>query len=320
MLKRSRLVAFLSTLGRERVFVALLLCTCGCHFMTAGCGRSPTAPDDSVAAVIRGEVRDRVGGPVEGALITALDGALAGTTAVTSASGRFELSGGFAVPVTVRVSRDGFRTHTQALAPEPTAGRRREYVAVWLDTVEPPIGLEPGNYTLTLAIDLAAARGDNAKTPCEGFPADLASRTYRVTIVESPVLTSAYNRWVRLDPEPLQWRNLFVFAVAGALVGSAWDEMFFEELPGSRYLRIGGGEHAVEAATLMGTTISVPFAGTFEYCQTRSYTSRDCWHEPRRADRALPFMLGGPGHDGLHETMRPATARGRASRCSPRKM
>lgn len=297
MLNRSGLVASVSTPGRPRVSMVLaLLVTCGCNVVTAGCGRSPTAPDDSVVAIIRGEVRDRVSRPVEGALITALDGVLAGTTAVTSDSGRFELSGASAAPVTVRVSRDGFRTHTQALAPQATAGRQRQYVPVWLDTVEPPIGLEPGNYTLTFAIDLATARGHNPKAPCEGFPADLASRTHRVTIVESPGLTSAYNRLVRLDPEPVQWRNLFGFAVAGGLVGSAWDEMSFEELPGSRYIRIGGGEHAVEAATLMGTTISVPFAGTFEYCQTRSYTSRDCWHEPAEqivhyrscsADRAM---------------------------------
>ena len=256
-----------------------LLVTCGWVFVTAGCGSSPTAPDDSVA-VIRGEVRDRVGRPLEGALIAALDGPLAGTTAVTSASGRFELTGASEAPVTVRVSRDGFRTRTQALAPDATAGRQRLYVPVWLETVEPPIGLEPGDYTLTFAFDLATARDYNSKARCEGYPADLASLSYPVTIVESPTPTSAYNRWVKLDPEPNQWRNLFAFAVAGASVGFAWDEMFFEELPGSRYVRIGGSEQAVEAATALGATISLPFAGTFEYCQTKSYTSRDCWHEP----------------------------------------
>jgi Carboxypeptidase regulatory-like domain len=265
--------------ARGMAVISGLLVTCSCVFLTAGCGGSPTEPDDSVA-VIRGEVTDRVGRPVEGALVAALDGRLAGTTVVTSASGRFELTGASGAPVTVRVSRDGFRTRTQALVPEATGGRQMLYVPVWLETVQPPVGLEPGDYTLTFAFDLATARDYNSKAGCEGYPPDLASRSYSVTIVESPTPTSAYNRWVKLDPEPNQWRNIFAFAVAGASVALAWDEMFFEELSGARYVRVGGSEHAVEGATAMGASISLPFAGAFEYCQTRSYTSRDCWHEP----------------------------------------
>ena len=255
------------------------LVTCGCVFLAAGCGGSPTEPDDSVA-VIRGEVTDRVGRPVQGAQIAALDGPLAGTTAVTGTSGRFELTGATVASVTVRVSRDGFRTRTQVLVPEATGGRQRLYVPVWLETVEPAIGLEPGEYTLSFAFDLATARDYNSKARCEGYPPDLASRTYPVTIVESATPTAAYNRLVKLDPEPNQWRYVFAFAVAGASVGLAWDEMLFEELSGSRYVRIGGSEHAVEDATAQGAAISVPFDGAFEYCQTKSYTSRDCWHEP----------------------------------------
>lgn len=255
------------------------LVTCGCVFLTVGCGGSPTAPDDGVA-VIRGEVTDRVGRPLEGALVAALDGRLAGNTVVTSASGRFELPGASGAPVTVRVSRDGFHTRTQALVPDSPDSRQRLYVPVWLETVQPPIGLEPGDYTLTLAFDPAMARDYNSKAGCEGYPPDLASRSYSVTIVEAPTPTAAYDRWVKLDPEPNPWRNVFAFAVAGASVGLAWDEMFFEELPGARYVRIGGAEHAVEGATTLGASISLPFAAAFEYCQTRSYTSRDCWQEP----------------------------------------
>jgi hypothetical protein len=263
------------------------LVTCSCVFLTAGCGGSPTEPDDSVA-VIRGEVTDRVGRPLEGAVIAALDGALAGTTVATTASGRFELTGAAGVPVTVRVSREGFRTHTHALVAEATVGRQRQYVPVWLETLEPPIGLEPGDYTLTFAFDLATARDYNSKARCDGYPPDLASRSYPVTIVGVPSPNAAFNRLVQLDPEPNQWRYVFSFAVAGASVGSAWDEMLFEELPGSRYVRIGGSEHAVASATALGATVSVPFDGDFEYCQTKSYTSRDCWHEP--ADQIVTYQ------------------------------
>jgi len=108
---------------------------------------SPTAPDGGVA-VLRCEVKDRVGRPLEGVLIAALDGALAGTTTLTNTSGRFELTGAPAASVTVRVSRDGFRTRTQTLAWDTPASVQRSPVPVWLETVEPPIGLESGDYTL----------------------------------------------------------------------------------------------------------------------------------------------------------------------------
>ncbi|WP_257724531.1 carboxypeptidase-like regulatory domain-containing protein [Luteitalea pratensis] len=263
-----------------------ILATCLCALLAANCDRSPTAPDGS-GAQVRGIVMDRVGRPLGGALIAALDGPQAGTTHLTDETGKFELTGGPAGSVTVRVSRDGFTARTQVISWEPTNSSQRSYIPVWLDSLESPKGLEPGEYTLTLTIDLAAARGFNSKAPCAGFPEEFASRSYAVTITPTPY-SAAYNWLVRSDYHALLGHDLFVFAVAGQFVGLGFEEPFTEELPGLRHVRIGGSDRGtVAAATTIGSTVSVSYEGSFEYCQTKSYGSRNCWHEP--ADQVVAY-------------------------------
>ena len=160
-----------------------------------------TAPDGG-GTYLRLTVTDRVNRPLARALIAVLDGPLAGTTKLTDDARRFELTGTAAGTVTIRVSRDGFQTRTHALswAPRP----RPVYDPFWLDAVEPPIGLDPGDYTLTIAIDLATARNSgNTKATCAGFPVELTARSYRATIREESSPMSAYNRLVNSDDPTL---------------------------------------------------------------------------------------------------------------------
>ena len=106
---------------------------------------------------IRGSVSDTVRRPLPGALVAVLDGPLAGTTTLTDAEGKFELTGTAAGTATLRVSLDGFQTKTQSvLWRTPTSGAGVDGF-IQLDTLEPSIGLDPGDYTLTIAIDLATA-------------------------------------------------------------------------------------------------------------------------------------------------------------------
>ena len=66
--------------------------------------------------------------------------------------------------------------------------------------LEPPIGLDPGDYTLTLAIDLATASDRGIpQAPCAGFPVNLASCTYRVTDRGG---VEPYIRYVSADDRP----------------------------------------------------------------------------------------------------------------------
>ena len=156
----------------RHMFVRTAVVTCGCVLMAFafGCGDrpspSPTAPDVNPGVSssppagqthIRGSVSDTVRRPLPGALVAVLDGPLAGTTKLTDAEGKFELTGTAAGTATLRVSLDGFQTKTQSVSWRTSTSGAGVDGFIQLDTLEPPIGLDPGDYTLTIAIDLAAA-------------------------------------------------------------------------------------------------------------------------------------------------------------------
>ena len=249
----------------------------GCVPFVAGCGRqpSPTAPDvnpgvsSSLPAGqthIRGSVSDTVRRPLPGALVAVLDGPLAGTTKLTDAEGKFELTGTAVGSATLRVSRDGFQTKTQSVSWRTPTSSVGVDGFIRLDTLEPPIGLDPGDYTLTIAIDLATAvdRGI-PKAPCAGFPVNLASFTYRVQILEGN-----NGRYVRADNRPLHFETLFGFSVAGRFVGFEIDHAIPHDFPGFRFLNIFGVAPTIEPALATGSSVSIPFYGEFRYCEMTS--------------------------------------------------
>jgi hypothetical protein len=235
------------TCARAAALAIATVVTCAV-LVAAGCGRqpSPTAPDvtsppqPATQTHIRGEVTDRVRRPLAGALIGVMDGPLAGMTTLTNDAGKFELTGTAAGAVTIRASRDGFETRSEVLSWQTPIRTARVEVQFWLDTIEPSIGLEPGDYTLTIAIDLTSARNHSGipQAPCTGFPAELASRSYRVTIAQESSLVPVYNRFVRPENATLRWG--IGFAVAGRFVGFEMDDGIPEDLPGFRFLNING--------------------------------------------------------------------------------
>ena len=266
-----------------------LFAASGC-VLVAGCGRqpSPTAPDvnpgvsSSLPAGqthIRGSVSDTVRRPLPGALVAVLDGPLAGTTKLTDAEGKFELTGTAAGTATLRVSLDGFQTKTQSVSWRTSTGGAGVDGFIQLDTLEPPIGLDPGDYTLTIAIDLATAVGHPGipQAPCAGFPVNLASFTYRVQILEG---TSG--RYVRADNRPLHYEALFGFSVAGRFVGFEMDHGIPEDLPGFRFLNILGAAPTNETPVATGSSFSIPFYGEFRYCELKSARGiyNDCSQVP----------------------------------------
>jgi Carboxypeptidase regulatory-like domain len=242
-------------------FAIGVLITC-CVIFATGCGASPTAPDEA-GTFLRFTVTDRVDRPLAGALVAVLDGPHAGTTKLTDDAGRFELTGTAVGTVTIRASRDGFQTRTQALSWDPRPFYSDRF---WLDTVEPSIGLDPGDYTLTIAIDLATASDPRGmpQAPCAGFPVDLASRRYRATIVEDSSPTARSNRYVRLDDRA--FFSIF-FSVSGPFVGFEIEEGIAEDLPGFGFLTIGGAAPTTEPAIATGSSVSIPFYGEFRHCQ-----------------------------------------------------
>jgi hypothetical protein len=279
----------------RHVFVRSAIVMCGYAFIALafGCGDrpspSPTAPDVNPGVSspappagqthIRGSVSDTVGRPLPGALVAVLDGQLAGTTKTTDAEGKFELTGTAAGTATLRVSRDGFQTKTQSVLWRTATSGAGVDGFIRLDALEPPFGLDPGDYTLTIAIDLATAVDHPGipTAPCAGFPANLASFTYGVQILEGN-----YGRYVRADNRPLHFGELFGFSVAGRFVGFEIDHGIPHDFPGFRFLNILGVAPTSEPAFASGSSLSIPFYGEFRYCELKSARGgyNDCSQVP----------------------------------------
>ena len=251
--------------------------------LAVGCGDrpspSPVAPGEQLAGdyYIHGTVSDTGFRGLSDAAVTIVDGPLAGTTTRTNEGGGFEFRGGGPGTATLRVSRDGFQTRTGTALWLRVGGVEAGIGTVFrLDSLEPPIGLEPGLYTLTVTVDLATARDwkDRPDAPCAGFPGALASRSYRAEI-KAPRLDLYPTQFVTAEDPTLRSNSLFGFYISGSHVGFWMDgyagDGILEDFPGFRYLEIGGGSTiSREPAVRNGSSVSIPFEGGISYCHLKS--------------------------------------------------
>lgn len=173
-----------------------------------------------------------------------------------------------------------------------------------LSTLPPISGLEAGDYTLTLTIDLATASNHPGipQAPCAGLPVHLASRSHRVTIVQRELSPpELYNRYVRLEGDRF---GLFGFSVTGSFVGFEWDQSLTEEFPGFRYLMIGGTAPTTEPAIATESSVSIPFFGEFRYCQLKSTRGgyNDCSQVP--AEQIIDYHSCNSDHTTMIFTKR----------------
>ena len=296
----SDFVPFVRDARRRGVAVAIaLLATWTSAVVATGCGQSPTA-SSGAEEFVSVTVMDRIRRPIAGALVAVVNGSRAGMTQVTDASGVVQLRIPPDPPLIIRASKEGFQSKTETVSGQSVGGNPRFYV--WLDSSEPPVELEPGDYTLTLSIDLSTATTWMPQAPCAGFPVEFASRNYRVTITESSSPWAIYNRVVTADTSTLTWPVLFAFGVTGQFVGFEWDDPLTEALPEFRNVMIGGSAPTAEPAVAAGASVSVPFHGSFEYCQTKFGHAFSCWHQP--AERIIAFHSCSSGHATMVFTRR----------------
>jgi len=250
------------------------------------CGSSVTQPGqqgDGTRTYVRGGVSDTAFRPLPGTRMEILDGRYAGATTSASESGFFEFSGTVSGRVRLRASRPGFETATLDATWGPATAI--QWAQVRLKPIEPALTFQPGPYTLTITTDLTTAIGRIA--PCEGFPADLTTRTFEGTISVSTAPTHAYEFVAVPSPTLNRYSGTLWLGVAGQFVGFESDDpLFAEELPGFRYLQIMGNAPTSVPATSTGTSITVPFHGDFWYCQTTSaMNANNCSQVPQlRAD------------------------------------
>ena len=240
---------------------------------------SPTAPTDTTASLpsgvrtIWGWVFDTAYRPVAGAQLLILDGPLANTSVLTGPDGDFKVAGNTSTvgSVSVRVSKEGMTPRTVTLMWQlPNTSR----VSVYLEPVESALSLTPGNYTITLIGDRLTATDGAAA--CQGFPEELLTRSYPATV--SAVQPSMFG--VEVSG---QFPFGFGLGIAGNVIGFTIDgPVFSESLPGFVYLAIAGTAPAEALPTATGSTLTIPFQGSFEYCQLRSAMSpfRNCFTTP----------------------------------------
>ena len=257
---------------------------------------------------IAGTVSDKAGRLLPGAVVTILDGPLAGTTSPSNDDGRFEFRGRSPGRTTLRASRDGFQPQTQTAEWQPITLDAIAGVPFFLESLEPSIRLEPGTYTLAVTVDLATARDwkERPDTTCAGFPVALASRSYRAEVKETP--RPPYTHFVTAEDPTLRWRDLFGFSVSGSHVGfdmeGGVNAGIYEDFPGFRYLEIGGSTQRSEPAVRSGSSVSIPFAGAISYCHLKSArgVDQDCFQVP--AEQILEHHVCMSDHNTLVFTPR----------------
>jgi carboxypeptidase family protein len=250
----------------------------------AACGLLPFGPSNN--SHLDGWVHDTLSRPVPGTRIDILDGPQAGASATADQRGAFEFVSSASGAVRLRASRDGFEPATITAEWQPSI--RLQTIDFVLRALEPPLPITPGSYTLTVTTDRSTATDNNGGS-CADFPADLLKRSYEALIsnwspaadkndflveLASPTLTKPPGATCRLSAASPVVRGCFTFRVAGQFVGfelqNSWGWDWIEEWPGFRYLMIEGTAPTSDPATLTDTSVTIPFWGTFEYCQLKS--------------------------------------------------
>ena len=257
--------------------IARVVATCASLVLAAACGgrSSPTAAGGPLQLRIEGMVTDEVRRPLSGATIRVLDGPLAGTpTATTVASGRFELYSTTWGTVTLQVNHAGFTSAIHTAQWQPANNLTIEVIR--LESQEKPaFQVDPGDYTVTISMDPAAARDAGRLPPCAGFPSEMMSRTYKATIADSS--HSWFDKAVSLEGPTVFSNSEFEFLIGTQFIGFEMESPFTEELSGFRYLNIMGGAPTSEPVTVSGPAVSIPFHALFQYCELNAPTRRGGW-------------------------------------------
>ena len=254
----------------SRALVPLLLA------VVSGCTNdrstpNPVAPSAAVTPVavpqqvLTGYVFDTAFRPVAGASIEVLDGSQAGKSAASDANGRFSLAGAFSTPTTVRASKEGYVSQTRTSQTSGPYGP--PWVAFNLDLVATPTDIA-GNYTITFVAD----------GTCAGVPEDLRTRSYPATIVARPGLARANTSYTltAAGAHFLDGYNTIQIGVAGDYASFAIyqgeAEGLVEETAPATFLGLDGFGGS-SLGTPPASTLSVTFAGGFEYCAVQPGTA-----------------------------------------------
>jgi len=246
---------------------------CGSESATAALPTSPStvappttvvpAPVVTLPASLSGMVYDTANRTIAGATITVVDGAQAGLTTKSNASGQYWLTGTFEEGTRFRASREGYVDGESRLGPSCAPCNPHLWVSIYLALPIPPVNIA-GDYTMT--VDALAA--------CTSLPADMRSRSYTATIVPEAVQRTAANTYFRVEMggAPLMpdavWAGLWI-AVAGSDLELEMGDLhgqpgLIEQLGNDGYFSAGAWGRTTVASP--ATTFTSPFEGEIVYC------------------------------------------------------
>jgi hypothetical protein len=232
-------------------------------FQTAACGSSvpPTAPNvvatRQIFTRIEAHVEDAAFRPLAEVRVDLIDQSQT-VAAVSDANGSVIFSGSFVDPVTLRATKDGYVTASQAVTEQSLL--RGVGIFFFLGTVATPVRIATGNYTLTFVAD----------STCTDLSESVRTRTYAANIAPGqqsgfPADTQYYVSVAGTTGWCCSITGGFSIGVAGNYVAITADTSpeMSEQLPGSDYLELDGwGGTSIETPTVS----NLSFSAALKYC------------------------------------------------------
>jgi len=270
---------------RPGTALVVILALAGTAATLTGCGSSRSTPAGSTFAPtatspapagsqkLNGYVGDTGFRRIAGADVEVLDGPQAGMRLTSDANGEFTFTGVFSGGVTMRATKEGYVPATETVRIYPSG----PYVFFSLVSLVAPVQIA-GDYTLTITAD----------SSCTSLPEDVRTRSYSASLIEVRNGNAPANTFFSGHVTGGQfYRNAssFWIGVSGDYLGISTDldgPSLVEEVETSRYVA-----YAIDAAatgvTSGAVSISVPFTGTIEYCESSSLGAYyDCTVYARR--------------------------------------
>jgi hypothetical protein len=220
------------------------------------------APQPIPPFQVSGHVYDAVDRALDGATVEVLDGPQVGTVTTSDAAGAFSLTGSFGAATRFRASRAGYVTATKSFGGIATF----KMIGFLLDGVAAPMNIA-GDYTVTFVADSA----------CAELPSDVRTRTYLAAIRPDwhfPQQASRFRALLSGASLDGYYNTIGISVTEDFIRFDMSDNFIREEVSPDAYLTIGG-VGGTSVSTSIGSTISAPFQGTLDYCNTTAEPDED---------------------------------------------
>jgi hypothetical protein len=246
----------------RRLGAVLLLFSVGCGNLKSPAQPTPIqqTPQPLREFLLSGSVADTAYRSLTGAKVEVIAGIGAGTVTTTNEHGRFFMPGTFTGTVTMKASKEGYRSEAVTVprhplpTPTPPDVKLDSYFTLQPDG--PSVNLE-GEYILTLTADSA----------CANLPDAARTRSYSVTIALGSRPSTFIGRVSGAGLISSPFSPFFAIGVAGDFARTTLGVL--EQLDATSYLAVAGGV----GATVGPSGITSPLNAQFVHCPNQPVMS-----------------------------------------------